>query len=110
MATVYSLLTEGLAERLCCSPSEFTPETTFASLGLDSLDLGELLIVLENRLGFEIESDRKIGTIQDLVDIIENIRKKRGIRIPEVDDDNNADDNNADDKNADDKNTDGAAG
>ena len=86
MATIYSLLAEGLAERLSCSASEFTPQTTFASLGLDSLDLGELLIILENRLGFEIESDRKIGTLQDLVDIIENIRKKRGIRIPEVDD------------------------
>lgn len=68
------MIAERLAERVGCPVSDITPETKFESLGLDSLDLAELLIELENRLQIEIETDRKIPTLKDLTDMIEAIR------------------------------------
>lgn len=75
---VYDLLAERLAERLDCPVSNITPDTTFESLGLDSLDLADVLIELESGLKMEIEADRKIATLQDLVDLIESIQSRVG--------------------------------
>ncbi|MDO5565291.1 MAG: phosphopantetheine-binding protein [Planctomycetia bacterium] len=75
---VYDLLAERLADRLDCPVSDITPETTFESLGLDSLDLADVLIELESGLKMEIEADRKIATLQDLVDLIESIQSRTG--------------------------------
>lgn len=75
---VYDLLAERVAERLDCPVSNITPNTTFESLGLDSLDLADVLIELESGLKMEIEADRKIATLQDLVDLIESIQSRVG--------------------------------
>ncbi len=75
---VYDLLAERVAERLDCPVSNITPNTTFESLGLDSLDLADVLIELESGLKMEIEADRKIATLQDLVNLIESIQSRVG--------------------------------
>ena len=56
-SAVFGQLAEGLAERLDRPTDSFTPETTIESLGLDSLDIAELMIEMESRLGIEIETD-----------------------------------------------------
>ena len=71
---IFNQLAEGLAERLDRPVESFTPETTIDSLGLDSLDLAELIIEMEARLGIEIETDRKILSLNDIVVMIEKIK------------------------------------
>ncbi len=55
-----------IANRTDCDISEIKPESTFAELGIDSLDTVELLMDLEDEIGIEIELDQKIETVDDL--------------------------------------------
>lgn len=55
-----------VADRTGVDPSTIKPEDTFSELGIDSLDTVELVIALEDEVGFEIELDRKIETVDDL--------------------------------------------
>lgn len=55
-----------IANRTDCDVSEIKPESTFAELGIDSLDTVELLMDLEDEIGIEIELDQKIETVDDL--------------------------------------------
>ena len=51
---------------------EITPDSTFESLGIDSLDVVEMIMDLESELGVELEmEDQKITTFQELADFIE---------------------------------------
>ena len=59
-------IAEIIAERTGCDASAVKPENTFAELGIDSLDTVELLMNLEDKLGIEIELDRKVETVADL--------------------------------------------
>lgn len=52
-------------------PASFTPETTFEQLELDSLDMVELIMALEEEFGVTIEMSENIKTISDVVAIIE---------------------------------------
>ena len=53
--------------------SEITPDSTFESLGIDSLDVVEMIMDLESELGVELElEDQKITTFQELADFIES--------------------------------------
>ena len=60
-----------LAAQLDISADEITRETTFESLGIDSLDTVEMLMNLEDKLGAEIELSQKVETVGDLVRYIE---------------------------------------
>jgi len=52
---------------------DITPDSTFESLGIDSLDVVEMIMDLESELGVELEmEDQKIATFQELADFIES--------------------------------------
>ena len=52
---------------------DITPDSTFESLGIDSLDVVEMIMDLESELGVELEmEDQKISTFQELADFIES--------------------------------------
>ena len=61
-----------LANQLDISPDDITPETTFESLGVDSLDTVEMVMDLEQELGVELEIEEKIATVGELVDFVES--------------------------------------
>ena len=61
-----------LAEQLDIAVEEITPETTFESLGVDSLDTVEMIMDLEDELGVELELEEKIATIGELVAFVES--------------------------------------
>ena len=70
---MYDKLVAYAAKQLDLDPSEITPESTFESLGIDSLDIVEMIMDLETELGVELEmEDQKITTFQDLADFIES--------------------------------------
>lgn len=67
-----------IAEEFEIDPEEMKPEKTlFQDLGLDSLDIVDLVIVLETAFGFKIREEegiRKIRTLGDIHSFV--IRKK----------------------------------
>ena len=65
-----------IAERTDCDVAAVKPESTFAELGIDSLDTVELLMSLEDAIGMEIELDQKVETIGDLVAFVESKRQE----------------------------------
>ncbi|MBM6828054.1 acyl carrier protein [Anaerotignum lactatifermentans] len=70
---VFEKIAALLAEKLECEVSEIKPETKFGDLGIDSLDVMELLMSLEDELGTEIEmGENKVETVADLVAMIES--------------------------------------
>ncbi len=64
---IFKTIAELIAEHIDCDPSEVKMETTFESLGIDSLDTVEMVMELEERLGFELDLDRKVTTVGELV-------------------------------------------
>lgn len=70
---MYDKLVKYAAKQLELEASEISPDSTFESLGIDSLDIVEMIMDLENELGIELDmEDQKIATFQELADFIEN--------------------------------------
>ena len=70
---MYEKLVSYAAKQLDLSPEEITPNSTFESLGIDSLDIVEMIMDLESELGVELEmEDQKITTFQELADFIDS--------------------------------------
>lgn len=61
-----------LANQRDISPDDITPETTFESLGIDSLDTVEMVMDLEEQLGVDLELEEKLATVGELVDFVES--------------------------------------
>jgi acyl carrier protein len=63
-----------VAEQLGVNEKQVKPEASFAEdLGADSLDLVELIMVLEEKFGIEIpdEEAEKLVTVQDAIDYLQ---------------------------------------
>jgi len=60
-----------LVEKLECDASKINDETILTELGIDSLDITELVMDLENEFDVEIELSDSIKTIADLASAIE---------------------------------------
>ena len=70
---MYEKLVDYAAKQLELDPHEITPESTFESLGIDSLDIVEMIMDLESELGVELEmEDQKITNFRELADFIES--------------------------------------
>ena len=70
---MYEKLVSYAAKQLELDPAEITPESTFESLGIDSLDIVEMIMDLENELGVELElEDQKITNFKELADFIDS--------------------------------------
>ena len=61
-----------LAAQLDIPAEEITRDTTFESLGIDSLDTVEMVMDLEEQLGVDLELEEKLATVGELVDFIES--------------------------------------
>ena len=70
---MYEKLVSYAVKQLELSREDITPDSTFESLGIDSLDVVEMIMDLETELGVELEmEDQKIATFQELADFIES--------------------------------------
>ena len=65
-----------LAGQLDISPDEITRETTFESLGIDSLDTVEMVMDLEDAFNVTIDITKVKGTVGDLIKVIEEEANK----------------------------------
>jgi acyl carrier protein len=68
---VFEKLVTLLAKHCDCDEAEITFDTTFESLGIDSLDTVEILMDAEDVLGFEVELTERVSTVAELTAFIE---------------------------------------
>ena len=69
---MYEKLVDYISRQMDIDVSEITPDSTFESLGIDSLDIVEMVMDLESELGVELEmEDQKITTLQELAAFID---------------------------------------
>ena len=61
-----------LASQMDIPAEDITRETTFESLGIDSLDTVEMIMDLEEELGVELELEDKLTTVGELVEFVES--------------------------------------
>ena len=70
---MYDKLVSYVSKQLEIDASEISPDSTFESLGIDSLDVVEMIMDLESELGVELElEDQKIVTFGELADFVES--------------------------------------
>ena len=70
---MYEKLVNYAAKQLELDVTEITPDSTFESLGIDSLDVVEMIMDLESELGVELDmEDQKITNFQELADFIDS--------------------------------------
>ena len=70
---MYEKLVSYASKQLELNPEDITRESTFESLGIDSLDGVEMIMDLESELGVELEmEDQKIATFGELAEFIES--------------------------------------
>ena len=70
---MYEKLASYAAKQLEIDVADISPDSTFESLGIDSLDIVEMIMDLEGELGIELDmEDQKISTFQELADFIES--------------------------------------
>ena len=65
-----------IAENRDLDVSELTMDTTFESLGFDSLDTVELVMTFEEEFGVTLEVDESLKTIGDVVRLIDSMDKE----------------------------------
>ncbi len=68
---ILSKVKEIMMENLSVEESDITMESTFESLEIDSLDLFQLVIEVEEAFGIQVEGPENIKSIKDLVNYIE---------------------------------------
>ena len=70
---MYEKLVSYACKQLELNADDITKDSTFESLGIDSLDIVEMIMDLEAELGVELEmEDQKITTFGELADFIES--------------------------------------
>ena len=69
---MYEKLVSYASKQLELNADEITRDSTFESLGIDSLDIVEMIMDLETELGVELDmEDQKIETFGQLADFID---------------------------------------
>ena len=70
---MYEKIVNYAARQLELDASEITPDSTFESLGIDSLDIVEMIMDLETELGVELEMEgQQISTFGELAEFIDS--------------------------------------
>ncbi|HIX93529.1 MAG TPA: acyl carrier protein [Firmicutes bacterium] len=71
---VFEKLAEMIANKLDCPIEDITLETKLADLGMDSLDIAELLMDIGDEFNVEIEVSPDLVLVSDLVAKIEELK------------------------------------
>ena len=69
---VFEKVAQLIAEHIDCDVSEIKEETKFEELGIDSLEIAEIVMKIEDEFAIELEMDGSLKQVSDLVAIIED--------------------------------------
>ena len=72
--TTLETIQEILNENLDIDPTTVDADSTFESLGIDSLDMVELVCEIENRFDIELGEAEGLDTVGKLVDYIDGLK------------------------------------
>lgn len=72
---IMNTITTLLHDNLDIEPEQVSEDSTFDSLGIDSLDMVELICDLEDECGIEFGEPEGLETVGDLVNYIEGLQK-----------------------------------
>ena len=67
---VFDKIVETIVDAKGIDAAQITPESSFKDLNVDSLDIAEMVMTLEDEFGITIELEEGIATVQDLVNLI----------------------------------------
>ena len=70
---VFEAIAELVAERVEKDVSEITPESSFKELGIDSLDMVELICDLEEKCDVDFGEPEGLKTVGELVEYIDSL-------------------------------------
>jgi acyl carrier protein len=71
-----AIFTEVLTEEFGVPEDEIAADATFEALGLDSLDVVELTLVLEEKTGVKLE-DEELEDVRTVQDAIDKVKEKQ---------------------------------
>lgn len=69
--STFEKVAQMLADYKSIDVSTITPDTTFASIGVDSLDMAELAMNMEDEMGVTIEVNEDMKTVGSIVEAID---------------------------------------
>ena len=72
MASI-DIIKDILQEKLELDPASLTEDATFESLGVDSLDLVELICEIEDRLGIDFGDPEGLATLGDVAKYVDSL-------------------------------------
>lgn len=72
---IMNTITTLLNNNLDIEPEQVTEDATFDSLGIDSLDMVELICDLEDECGIEFGEPEGLETVGDLINYIEGLQE-----------------------------------
>ena len=72
---IMNTITTLLNNNLDIEPEQVTEDATFDSLGIDSLDMVELICDLEDECGIECGEPEDLETVGDLINYIEGLQE-----------------------------------
>lgn len=79
MTATVDLLTQIICTKFDVKPEKLRPEATPDELGIDSLDIFDVVFTAEEELGIKVPNDEvKIANFQDLVGLIDRVRSAQG--------------------------------
>ena len=74
MNEVFQKIVDTIVDAKGIDAASITPESNFKDLNVDSLDIAEMVMTLEDEFGNTIELEEGVATVQDLVNLIERIK------------------------------------
>ena len=74
MNDVFQKIVDTIVDAKGIDAASITPESNFKDLNVDSLDIAEMVMTLEDEFGITIELEEGVATVQDLVNLIERIK------------------------------------
>ena len=74
MNNVFEKIVETIVDAKGIDAASIKPESSFKDLNVDSLDIAEMVMTLEDEFGITIELEEGVATVQDLVNLIERIK------------------------------------
>ena len=74
MNEIYQKIVDTIVDAKGVDAASITPQSSFKDLNVDSLDIAETVMTLEDEFGITIELEEGVATVQDLVDLIARIK------------------------------------